>query len=330
MLRHGPGDGECDCEIVSVSAASSRYSWQISPPARLGRCRGPIRRWNPLEQTFKRFKNNPSNPDSLGNDRIRAIHEDGEGRLWIATYGGGLDRFDRRSGRFEHFRHDPANPHSISDDRVRSLHEDPDGALWVGTYGGGLNRFDPATERFTSYSHDAADPHSLAKGRVRALHLDTDGEDRRAALVRATDTARELGIHISGSGASLTEAVALFVGALYVGWRFAAENGDLVRVHFVVGEVESVALFKNGMGYVTSAAKLPSDATVVRFGQLPVPSFGTFWVGYPPDVKVRGLVTSMEEIEESSPIGSITRLLEANVGRRAVLYSSISGQETLL
>jgi len=39
-------------------------------------------------------------------------------------------------------------------------------------------------------------------------------------------------------------ALALFVGALYVGWRFAAENGDLVRVHFVVGEVENVALWK--------------------------------------------------------------------------------------
>jgi len=39
-------------------------------------------------------------------------------------------------------------------------------------------------------------------------------------------------------------ALALFVGALYVGWRFAAENGAPVRVHFVVGEVDGVALWK--------------------------------------------------------------------------------------
>jgi len=36
----------------------------------------------------------------------------------------------------------------------------------------------------------------------------------------------------------------MFVGALFVGWRFAAENGGLVRVHFVFGEVSDIALWK--------------------------------------------------------------------------------------
>lgn len=39
-------------------------------------------------------------------------------------------------------------------------------------------------------------------------------------------------------------ALALFVGALYVGWQFAAENGAPVRVHYVIGEVDGVALWK--------------------------------------------------------------------------------------
>lgn len=38
--------------------------------------------------------------------------------------------------------------------------------------------------------------------------------------------------------------IALFASALFAGWRFAAENGDLVRVHFVLGEVSDVALWK--------------------------------------------------------------------------------------
>ena len=38
--------------------------------------------------------------------------------------------------------------------------------------------------------------------------------------------------------------LALFVGALLVGWRFAAENAGEVRVHFVVGEISEIALWK--------------------------------------------------------------------------------------
>jgi hypothetical protein len=39
-------------------------------------------------------------------------------------------------------------------------------------------------------------------------------------------------------------ALALFLGALLVGWRFASENAGTVRVHFVIGEVSEIALWK--------------------------------------------------------------------------------------
>jgi hypothetical protein len=39
-------------------------------------------------------------------------------------------------------------------------------------------------------------------------------------------------------------ALALFVGALLIGWRFASENAGAVRVHFVIGEISDVALWK--------------------------------------------------------------------------------------
>jgi hypothetical protein len=83
--------------------------------------------------------------------------------------------------------------------------------------------------------------------------------------------------------------------------------------------IERIALFKNGLGFFTSDATLPENAKTVRFGQLPVPSFGTFWVGYPKDVKVRSLVTSMEDWEEKFPVQSIGQLLQANAGRKVTL-----------
>ena len=44
--------------------------------------------------------------------------------LWVGTYGGGLDRLDRATGRFAHFRNDPADPASLPNDFVRASLED--------------------------------------------------------------------------------------------------------------------------------------------------------------------------------------------------------------
>jgi excisionase family DNA binding protein len=57
-------------------------------------------------------------------------------------------------------------------------------------------------------------------------HLDHDGAARRAALEEAQRTAQELGVHLAHSGASLTEAVALFVAARR---PFMSELGALAR-----------------------------------------------------------------------------------------------------
>ena len=83
--------------------------------------------------------------------------------------------------------------------------------------------------------------------------------------------------------------------------------------------IERVALFKNGLGHFTSRATLPADADTVRFGQLPVPAHGTFWVLYDQDVPVKGLFTSLEDVTSNEPIQSVADFLEANVGRDVIL-----------
>ncbi|NOY40974.1 MAG: DUF4139 domain-containing protein [Planctomycetes bacterium] len=83
--------------------------------------------------------------------------------------------------------------------------------------------------------------------------------------------------------------------------------------------IEKVSLFKNGLGFLSSTATLPENATSVRFGQIPAPSFGTFWVGYPKDLGVRKIVTSMEEFEAEVAVKNLGQLLKANVGRKVTL-----------
>jgi ligand-binding sensor domain-containing protein/signal transduction histidine kinase len=87
-------------------------------------------------------------PD-VGSDVV-SICEDRSGNLWVGTYGHGLHRFDRQTGKFKTYRHNPADPHSLSNDIVMRLLVDHNGTLWAGT-ADGLNRFDALTERFTTH-----------------------------------------------------------------------------------------------------------------------------------------------------------------------------------
>ncbi|MGA7990163.1 MAG: two-component regulator propeller domain-containing protein [Thermoanaerobaculia bacterium] len=132
-----------------------------------------LNRWDGYDFTV--FKNDPQSPDSLPANVIWALHEDGEGSLWIGTDGGGLARLDLHTNSFSTLRNDLANTSSLSSNRVRSIAETPDGALWVGTDGGGLNRLNRRTGAVTRFLHDPSRPDSLANDRVRALAVDAKG-----------------------------------------------------------------------------------------------------------------------------------------------------------
>jgi ligand-binding sensor domain-containing protein/signal transduction histidine kinase len=84
---------------------------------------------------------------------VIAITEDRAGGLWVGTYGAGLSRLDRGTGRFRTFRNDPDRASSLSSNIVSRILIDHAGTMWVATYNG-LDRFDPRTQKFTVYKQD--------------------------------------------------------------------------------------------------------------------------------------------------------------------------------
>jgi signal transduction histidine kinase/CheY-like chemotaxis protein len=70
--------------------------------------------------------------DGFSHDMARALEEDSEGNLWIAT-NQGLQC--RKNDRFVTY----TKRDGLSSDRIVSLHAARDGALWIGTQDGGLN-----------------------------------------------------------------------------------------------------------------------------------------------------------------------------------------------
>ena len=98
---------------------------------------------------FKAYLNDPEDSTTLSDDRVYAIFEDNEGILWIGTYGGGLNRFDKNTGEFFAYKNDPDDPTSISENKIIAIAEDENFNLWIGTYGGGVNRFNREENNFT-------------------------------------------------------------------------------------------------------------------------------------------------------------------------------------
>jgi hypothetical protein len=113
----------------------------------------------------------------------------------------------------------------------------------------------------------------------------------------------------------LTHVISLAVAGATLSSSAAAGTNMVLKI-------ERLALFKNGLGYATATATLPEKATSVRLGQLPVASYGTFWVAYPKEVKVRSLTTAMETVDELLPVTALDQMLRLNPGIKVVVHTS--------
>lgn len=127
---------------------------------------------NPNGEPVKLLRKSSSRTESLSHDRIGALAESHERKIWIGTDGAGLNLFDPTTGLFKHYRHEPNNVSSLSNDYIISLYEDKKKRLWVGTYQGGLNKMNPNTGYCTHYLQGSIDQGSD----VRVIFEDSNGQ----------------------------------------------------------------------------------------------------------------------------------------------------------
>ncbi|MBN1925624.1 MAG: hypothetical protein JW798_07310, partial [Prolixibacteraceae bacterium] len=80
------------------------------------------------------YKHSPDEIFSLSNNNIYALLNDSKGRIWIGTYGGGLNLFE--NGRFIHAGNEMKNYPQGKGAKVRHIAEDHLGNIWAGTTDG--------------------------------------------------------------------------------------------------------------------------------------------------------------------------------------------------
>ena len=95
------------------------------------------------------YRHDPDDPGSVGSDTLTHVFVDSRGRIWIGTYGGGLNRFLPESGRFERL----TKSNGFPTNTVTNILEDDFGNLWLGTKMGFV-RFNPDTGATRVYTVD--------------------------------------------------------------------------------------------------------------------------------------------------------------------------------
>lgn len=88
-------------------------------------------------------RNDPASTQTISNDNIFDIAEDSAGNLWVSTYGGGLNYFDRKKNVFTHI--DAVN------NLVEGIAVDEKQNVWL-ISNGHLHRYDPSLKTFSSFS----------------------------------------------------------------------------------------------------------------------------------------------------------------------------------
>lgn len=122
---------------------------------------------------YKTYRFDPLDSNSLSNDDIISVYEDRDSNLWVGTYNGGVNKFDRHKNIFERYISNPDDPGSLSDNMVWTIFQDSKGIMWFGTENGGLNRLENG--KFISFKNDTANSESISGNNIRSIAEDGEG-----------------------------------------------------------------------------------------------------------------------------------------------------------
>lgn len=160
----------------------------------IGTLGGGLELFDPITEQFKHFRTSPaedeapfaSKPptanleenllgglDTISNNYVKQIVEDGRGNLWISTEKG-LNHFNPNRQQFRHYFTSDEDSSTLTSNSTSALLVDRHGMLWVGTQYG-LNHFDESAGKFTRYTANPLISDSLSNNTIFSLYEDRDG-----------------------------------------------------------------------------------------------------------------------------------------------------------
>lgn len=122
---------------------------------------------------IKVYKHIQDDSTTLSDNIVLSVLELDPGHLLVGTLSGGLNIFNRATGRFTHYINNPAIQTSLSQNRVNAIYRDNKGLIWIGT-NDGLNLFDPESGKFKVFKQNQ-DTMQNMHNQMLSLFKDSDG-----------------------------------------------------------------------------------------------------------------------------------------------------------
>lgn len=131
--------------------------------------------FNEINRSFYVYKNSQFVPKSLSANSIKSLYTDHQNRLWIGTYNGGLNLFDKRLVQMHHYYFTPQK-NSLSYNDVAAFLQLDKNKVLIATDGGGLNVFNRTTTNFSHYNFEPDNPNSMANNKPISMLRDKKGQ----------------------------------------------------------------------------------------------------------------------------------------------------------
>jgi ligand-binding sensor domain-containing protein len=92
---------------------------------------GGLDKLNPERTRITSYLHDANDPQTLSHIIIDSGLEDRSRGLWIGTWGGGLNQYDREKDALIRYQNDPDDPHSLIGGNVDLIYEGRHGMLWI-------------------------------------------------------------------------------------------------------------------------------------------------------------------------------------------------------
>ena len=108
---------------------------------------------------------------ALSSNDIADLLIDDKGRIWIATFGGGVNVYAPSEDKFTLFKNRVNDPTAIPSNELNTLFQDSKGTIWLGTKNG-ISYFNEKQQNFKTFKFDSKNRHSISHNDVRSIYED--------------------------------------------------------------------------------------------------------------------------------------------------------------
>lgn len=108
---------------------------------------------------------------TLSSNDIADLLIDHTGKIWVCTFGGGLNLYNPSQDKFVTYKNNPNDNKSIPSNELNTVFEDSNGIIWLGTKNG-ISFFNKKEQTFTTYKFDIENRFSISHNDVRSIYED--------------------------------------------------------------------------------------------------------------------------------------------------------------